>query len=90
MYHIPKWIAVVLGIITPILFTINGILVKNLTGPRMRFDPSTMAFSSYFVVNCVIIVFAAIYWSKSGTFSLYLFWLGFAGSLINTCGIVCA
>jgi drug/metabolite transporter (DMT)-like permease len=91
MYPISPWVPVVFGIITPIGFSTNGILVKHLVGPKVRFDTSTLAFTGYFVVNVIVIIFALIFWSSWGMrFDLYLFWLGLAGSIINTLGIVCA
>ena len=90
-YPISAWVPVVFGIITPIGFSTNGMLAKHLVGPKVRFDTSTLAFTGYFVVNVIVIISAMVFWSSWGmNFDHYLFWLGLAGSIINTLGIVCA
>jgi hypothetical protein len=66
-------------------FTISGYLTKNLTDSKIGFDPSTLAFSAYFIVNLIILVAAVIYWNMVA-FSHYLFWLGMIGSIINSLG----
>jgi drug/metabolite transporter (DMT)-like permease len=54
------------------------------------FDPSTLAFSGYLTVN-VIVIIVGITWNWTNfMFDPHLFWLGLAGSIINTLGIVCA
>jgi len=87
---LPKWMPVLFGIITPLGFTLNAILVKHLTSARIKFNATTMAFSSYLLVNCIIMLFAIPYWKIYDTFRADLFWIGLAGSMINTLGIVCA
>ena len=77
---------VLFGVITPMSFTANGMIIKSLTSDRMRFDPSVISFSAYFVVNCVVLVGALIYWGFYA-FDTYLFVVGLIGSMINTCGI---
>ena len=49
-----------------------------------------MAFTSYLVVNCFILLIGIAFWVRTKMFSWELFWIGFAGSMINTIGIVCA
>lgn len=68
----------------------QNMLAKHLAGPNIRFDPTTLSFSSYLLVNSIVMVFAIIYWVKTNSFDPRLFWLGLAGSIINTLGIVCA
>lgn len=68
-------------------FTLSGYLTKDLCDPKIGFNPSTMSFSSYFIVNVLIVIFAIAYWMMVD-FSEYLFWLGMVGSIINTVGIV--
>ena len=85
----PTWVPVIFGIITPMSFTTNGILTKTLTNDRIKFDPSTLSFGSYFIVNIMVLIVAIPYWYSNGNFSQYLFWMGFVGSVINTLGIVC-
>ena len=82
------WIPVLFGIATPMFFTTNGLLTKHLTSERIGFNASTISFTSYFIVNVIVMIVAIPYWSMYG-FSQYLFWLGLVGSIINTLGIVC-
>ena len=84
----PTWVPVIFGLVTPMFFTINGILTKHLTSDKIGFDPSRISFSSYLLVNVIVMIFAIPYWIHYG-FSQYLFWLGLIGSIINTLGIVC-
>lgn len=84
----PIWIPIVFGILTPVTFTVNGILTKHLTGDKMKFNPSTISFSAYLLVNIIVLLCAIPYW-QAIPFSQYLFWIGLVGSVINTLGIVC-
>ena len=84
----PVWIPVIFGVITPISFTSSGMLVKHLTLHQANFNASTISFTSYFVVNVIVLIFAIPYWVMVD-FSPYLFWIGIIGSLINTLGLVC-
>jgi hypothetical protein len=59
---LPVWIPVIFGIVTPISFTSSGLLVKHLKKHQKDFDASTISFSSYFVVNVIVILFAIGYW----------------------------
>ena len=88
VYDTPMWIPVLFGIATPMFFTTNGLLTKHLTSERIGFNASTISFTSYFIVNVIVMIVAIPYWSMYG-FSQYLFWLGLVGSIINTLGIVC-
>lgn len=83
----PSWIPVLFGLITPVGFTTSGILTKHLVSDRVKFDPSTISFSAYFLVNTIVLMFAIPYW-KNVEFNEALFWIGFIGSVINTLGIV--
>ena len=82
----PTWVPVIFGVVTPMCFTANGMLVKHLTGPKMGFDASILSFSSYLVVNLIIVIVAIVYWVKV-EFDTYLFIVGMIGSIINTLGI---
>jgi drug/metabolite transporter (DMT)-like permease len=86
--RVPTWIPVIFGIVTPIAFTVSGMLTKHLSSERVGFDISTLAFTCYLVVNVVVLIIAIPYWSSYG-FSKYLFWMGLVGSIVNTLGIVC-
>jgi drug/metabolite transporter (DMT)-like permease len=85
---VPTWVPVIFGLITPVSFTCNGILTKHLTSDKVGFNPSTISFSAYFVVNIIVLIVAIPYWVQVD-FSQSLFWIGFIGSVINTLGIVC-
>ena len=62
----PFWIPILFGILTPLCFTTSGILTKHLTSDRINFNPSTISFSAYFIVNVIVIIFAIPYWMKYG------------------------
>lgn len=82
------WVPVLFGIITPMSFTANGMLTKHLCSEKMGFNPNTMSYSAYFIVNFLVIIVAIPYWHLV-SFDHYLFWVGTIGSIINTVGIVC-
>ena len=84
----PSWVPVLFGVCTPITFTANSMLTKHLSIHQANFNASTISFSSYLVVNIIVIIFAIPYWCLV-EFSPYLFWVGFFGALINTLGLVC-
>ena len=83
----PAWIPALFGILTPMCFTASGVLSKHLTSPETKFNPSTLAFTSYLIVNTIVIIVAIIYWIKTESFSPYLFWIGIFGSGLNTVGL---
>ena len=83
---LPTWIPVLFGIITPMAFTANGMIIKSLTSERMGFNPSNLSFGAYFIVNCIVMVGAVYYWINY-EFDSYLLIVGLIGSMINTCGI---
>ena len=91
----------IFGVLTPVFFTTNGILTKHLTGTRREgepqpteaekkrfFDASGLAFSSYLVVNIVVLCAAIPYWVLIH-FSTYLYVLGLVGAIVNTIGLTC-
>ena len=84
----PTWVPVIFGIVTPIMFTANGILSKHLTSERINFNASTLSFTSYLLVNIVVLLVGIPYWRDHG-FDQKLFWMGLIGSIVNTLGIVC-
>jgi multidrug transporter EmrE-like cation transporter len=83
---LPTWVPVIFGVITPMSFTANGMIVKTLTKPEVGFNPSVLSYSAYLVVNLVVLIGAIIYWTM-WTFDSYLFLVGLIGSMINTVGI---
>ena len=87
----PAIVPVIFGVITPIAFTLNGILTKHLTIPgglEHKFEATSLAFSAYLIVNLIVLIVAIWFWSAY-IFSSYLFWVGLVGSFINTLGMVC-
>jgi len=84
----PAWIPVVFGIVTPIMFSINGMFTKKVVSPEVGFDASDISFTSFAMVK-ILVLFAAIPYWINVEFSPYLFWMGGIGSIINTIGITC-
>lgn len=84
----PSWIPVLFGIITPCMFCTNGMFSKKVFSPSVGFDASNLSFMSYGIVNVIVLAFAIPYWVNKD-FNNYLFWVGAAGSIINTLGLVC-
>ena len=83
-----SWVPILFGIITPISFTANSMLTKHLSVHQVGFNASQFSFSSYLVVNVIVLIVAIPYWCLV-EFSSYLFWVGLFGALINTLGLVC-
>lgn len=81
-------VPVIFGILTPIVFTVNGILIRKLTSVEhgFNFNASDMSMSGYFFVNLLILIFSVFFW-QSHEFDMQLFILGTIGSIINTIGI---
>ena len=88
LYRVPAWVAVLFGIMTPISFTTNGVLVKHLTTKsKFPFEPTNLSFTAYVMANLIVLCGAIAYWSLI-EFSTYLFIVGIIGSIINTIGLV--
>lgn len=87
---VPTYVPVLFGVITPIFFTISGMLTKKLVTGRMQFNPGVLSMMSICFVDIIILVGAAIYWAQTGTFSHRLFLLGLFGSIFDTIGKVCS
>lgn len=85
----PTWVPVIFGLICPVFFTVNGLLVKYLVSETYNFNPTILAFSSYLSVNLLVMIVALFYWHTYQNFSTYLFWWGLIGCVINTLGLVC-
>ena len=85
---LPAWIPVVFGIISPIFFCIETIVLRYLTAKDrgFGFNGATLSMSAYFCVNSLIFTFAIIFW-QFHTFTKELFWIGLLGSIINTFGL---
>ena len=98
---IETWVPVVFGILTPNFYCMNTLLLKHLTGlaPNQKtafeferkrfFNEANLTFSSIMVVNIFVMAFAIPYWTLTGDFDLYLFWVGFVASSINAIGLYC-
>jgi drug/metabolite transporter (DMT)-like permease len=84
---VPVWVPILFGLLTPVCFTTNGLLTKHLTN-TVGFNPSRLCFNSYFIVNLLVAIVAVFYF-QSHPFDMNLFWLGLAGSIVNTLGITC-
>lgn len=85
---IPPFVPVVFAIVTPIVFTMNGILVRKLTSPDsgINFNGKNLSFASQLLVNTFILIVAISYW-QSHHYSGELFLFGTLGSIINTLGL---
>lgn len=81
------WIPIIFGLVTPVFFTLNGLLTVHLTS-KTGFNSSRISFNSYFIVN-VIITIVAVFYYQTHYFDMNLFWVGLFGSIVNTLGIVC-
>lgn len=79
-----------MGLITPLTFCANGILIRTITNEKygINFNGTNLSMSSFLVVNVFVIIIAMIYWS-SHSFSMYLFWIGTFGAIINSAGLAC-
>tara|TARA_B110000285_G_C14933187_1_gene518311 strand:+ start:126 stop:554 length:429 start_codon:yes stop_codon:yes gene_type:complete len=58
----PAWIPVLFGIVTPCMFTTNGMFTKKVLSPEVGFDASDISFSAYFMVNILVMCVAVPYW----------------------------
>ena len=56
------WIPVMFALIAPVSFTAFAMLQKNISEERIGFDPITLSFSSYAVVNFIILAVGIPYW----------------------------
>ena len=85
---VPAWIPVMYAILTPFLFSIQGLFIKHLTSERIGFDCTCVTFgASSFVCTIIIIVGIGYYW-QNYQFDTYLFSVGLIGSIFDTVGIV--
>ena len=62
-YTVPPIVPVIFGIITPVCFTANSMLMKHLTSKlEYPFNSTTLSFSSYACVNAIISIAGIIIW----------------------------
>jgi hypothetical protein len=80
---VPVWVAVLGGVITPISFTANGLLIKHLVSDRIGFDPIRMTFSVILITNLVILVIMLTNETFIKSFEWGLFVQGFFGSILD-------
>lgn len=87
---LPIWMPVLFGLLTPVTFCSNGVILRYLTSPdmSMKFNGTTLSMSAIFAVNLIVLIFAIVFWSTH-QFSIDLFWIGLVGSIINTIGLTC-
>lgn len=85
---VSSWVPVLFGILTPVCFTLRGVLIRRLSDEKygLCFDISHASMSVYLSVNVIVLIFAIIYWTRF-VFSQYHFWLGIVGSLIDTAAL---
>lgn len=79
---IPTWIPVVIGIITPLTFTANGMLIKHMTSEKVGFITNRVSCSVFLIVNIIILIVAIPYW-KNVEFTARYFWIGFVSSMFD-------
>lgn len=88
--QIPKWVAVLFGILTPCFFVASGLFIKHLTSPKVGFDAMTISFStSCFSSILILIIGVSWYWREVETLNKRLFIIGFFGSIFDSCGKAC-
>ena len=61
---LPSWMPVLFGILTPITFCTNSVMLRFLTGESrgIGFNGTTLSMSAIFCVNVLILIFAIVYW----------------------------
>mmetsp|Transcript_13938 Transcript_13938/g.23705 ORF Transcript_13938/g.23705 Transcript_13938/m.23705 type:complete len:227 (-) Transcript_13938:15-695(-) len=85
---LPTWIPALFGVLTPVTFAIQGLFVKHLSDEKMKFDPSTLTFSTCQVVCTInLLVGLTYYWRFVEEFDGYLFLTGSLGSILDTAAI---
>ena len=62
VHKLPTWIPVIMGVLTPMTFTIVAILTKYLTSPEVGFNATHLSFSTYTVSNGIVLIIAIFYW----------------------------
>ena len=77
------------ALISPFGNTALAMMAKHLTRERIGFDSLNVTFSTILFVNTFAVIGSIYYFSYTGTFSMYCFWLGLAGGFLDSVGIVC-
>ena len=87
---VPKWVAVLFGLLTPVFFVTSGLFIKHLTSPRVGFDAMTISFAtSFFSSTLIIILGVAWFWRYVEVFNTRLFVIGIFGSIFDSVGKAC-
>jgi drug/metabolite transporter (DMT)-like permease len=87
---VPKWVAVMFGLLTPVFFVASGLFIKHLTSPKVGFDAMTISFAtSFFSSTLIIILGASWYWQTVAIFNTRLFVIGIFGSIFDSVGKAC-
>ena len=84
---VPTIVPVLFGILTPVFFSMYGMVFKHFTSDRIGFKHYNLIFSTVIFVNTIILLTVIPYWSD-GHFDMRLFWIGFFGSILDTLGKV--
>ena len=87
---VPKWVAVLFGLLTPVFFVTSGLFIKHLTSPRVGFDAMTISFAtSFFSSTLIIILGVTWFWQYKEVFNTRLFVIGIFGSIFDSVGKAC-
>jgi hypothetical protein len=84
----PSWVPIFLGVLTPIGFIFENIFIKTLTSEEIGFNATRVSFQAYLMANIIFGIVGIFYYSDH-VFDFRLLWVGSAGSIIVTLGIVC-
>ena len=86
----PKWVAVLFGILTPFFFVASGFFIKHLTAPHVGFKATSVTFATQFFSSLVILIIGfAWYWREVKPLNKKMFLIGFFGSIFDSCGKAC-
>jgi drug/metabolite transporter (DMT)-like permease len=87
---VPKWVAVLFGLLTPVFFVTSGLFIKHLTSARVGFDAMTISFAtSCFSSTLIMILGIAWFWQEVEVFNKKLFIIGIFGSIFDSVGKAC-
>lgn len=61
---LPVWMPVLFGILTPVVFCSNGLLLRYITDDKkgIKFNGTTISMSAVFAVNLILLIFAIFFW----------------------------
>ena len=88
--EVPKWVAVMFGILTPFWMIANGLFIKHLTKPEIGFDSTNISFLSSGIGSLIILLIGVTwYWRYCAEFQWQTFLIGFFSSIFDICGKAC-